>query len=162
MKLLSCVKPQWLGYIGLILGAGIIVAGAVGVTAQPRTTKPGVTVYKTPTCGCCAKWVEHMRTSGFEMKVIDLEDIEHIKRANGVPGKMESCHTALVGGYVVEGHVPADLVQRMLREKPAIAGIATPGMPVGSPGMEVPNFKAEPYSVMAFDKAGKATVYEKR
>jgi hypothetical protein len=162
MKHFFTVRPHWLANLGLILGVGVSVAGTVGMQAQPKPAKVAVTVYKTSTCGCCSKWVEHMKSNGFEAKAIDVEDIDHVKRANGVPGTMESCHTALVGGYVVEGHVPAASVQRMLREKPAIAGIAAPGMPVGSPGMEVPNVKPEAFSVMAFDKAGKSTVYEKR
>lgn len=156
------LRPHWLANLGLILGVGVSVAGTVGMQAQPKPSRVAVTVYKTPTCGCCSKWVEHMKGNGFDVKAIDLESVDHVKRANGVPGNMESCHTALVGGYVVEGHVPAASVQRMLREKPAIAGIAAPGMPVGSPGMEIPNVKPEAFSVMAFDKAGNSTVYEKR
>jgi hypothetical protein len=161
------IHPRRAATLGLLCGGVALAVTAVVINAQSakqpiQTTKQAVTVYKTPTCGCCSKWVEHMKSKGFEVQAINMDDVEPIKRANGVPRNMESCHTALVGGYVVEGHVPADMVQRMLREKPAIAGIAAPGMPVGSPGMEVPNVKAEPYSVMAFDKAGKTTLYEKR
>lgn len=154
--------------IGLLAGAVVLVAATIAVIgigaqqARQAPPKQAVTVYKTPTCGCCSKWVDHMKSKGFDVKAIDMEDVDPIKRSHGVPRNAESCHTALVGGYVVEGHVPADAVQRMLRDKPAIAGIAAPGMPVGSPGMEVPNVKPESYSVMAFDKAGKATLYEKR
>jgi hypothetical protein len=168
MRYLPTFRSYPLAKLGLLVGAVVIVAATVGIIsigaqqAKQATPKQSVTVYKTPTCGCCSKWVDHMKSNGFDVKAIDMEDVAPIKRSNGVPPKMESCHTALVGGYVVEGHVPADAVQRMLREKPAIAGIAAPGMPVGSPGMEVPNVKPEAYSVMAFDKAGKATLYEKR
>jgi hypothetical protein len=162
MRHFLAVQPRWLANLGLILGVGVSVAGTAGMQAQPKAAKVAVTVYKTPTCGCCSKWVEHMKSNGFDVKAIDMDDVDPIKNANGVPEKMWSCHTALVNGYVVEGHVPASSVQRMLREKPAIAGIAAPGMPVGSPGMEVPNRKPEAYSVMAFDKAGKSSVYENR
>jgi hypothetical protein len=137
------------------------VAVAAGQTSKPAAALPPVTVYKSATCGCCSQWVEHMKAAGFVVKALDVDDIEVPKKTYGVPAAAKSCHTAVVGGYVVEGHVPADAVQRMLREKPAIAGIAVPGMPMGSPGMEMGGQK-DPYSVVAFDKAGKTTVYEKR
>jgi hypothetical protein len=120
-----------------------------------------MTVYKTPTCGCCAKWVEHMKAAGFKVQVQDMDDLTEIKQASGVPIKLRTCHTAVVGNYVVEGHVPADVVKKMLSEKPKMAGIAVPGMPIGSPGMESGNEKAS-YDVLLFDKAGQTTVYTKR
>lgn len=123
---------------------------------------PEVVVYKTPTCGCCSKWVDHMREAGFTVKATDLEDLSPIKQQFGVAQENRSCHTAVVGGYVVEGHVPADLVRKMLTEKPEIAGIAVPGMPVGSPGMEVEGRPADRYQVIAFDKQGNRTVYAER
>jgi hypothetical protein len=122
--------------------------------------RPVLTVYKSPTCGCCSKWVDHMKGNGFDVKTMDVGDIDAVKRTYGVPPALGSCHTALVGGYVVEGHVPAETVTRMVRERPAIAGIAVPGMPAGSPGMEVPG-RSDPYSVMSFDKAGQYSVYER-
>jgi hypothetical protein len=122
---------------------------------------PAMTVYKTPSCGCCAKWVDHMKAAGFKVQVQDMDDLTEIKQASGVPMKLRTCHTAVVGSYVVEGHVPADLVKKMLSEKPKMTGIAVPGMPVGSPGMESGNEKA-PYDVVLFDKTGKTTVYAKR
>lgn len=130
------------------------------IGAQTAPAKPTVTVYKSATCGCCSKWVEHMQGNGFEVKAVDVEDIDLVKKTYGVPPALGSCHTALVNGYVVEGHVPATSVSRLIREKPALAGIAVPGMPAGSPGMEVPGRK-DPFSVMSFDKAGKSAVYEK-
>lgn len=145
--------------LGVLLATTIVLAGSAGPQAQP--SKPKVTVYKSATCGCCSKWVEHMKASGFSVTALDVDDIEVPMKTYGVPASLASCHTAVVGGYVVEGHVPADVVSRMLREKPAIAGIAAPGMPVGSPGMEVPGYK-DPYAVMSFDKAGKTAVYERR
>ncbi|HSR15779.1 MAG TPA: DUF411 domain-containing protein, partial [Gemmatimonadales bacterium] len=114
-----------------------------------------------PTCGCCGKWIEHMQAAGFKVRTVDMDDITEVKQASGVPMKLRTCHTALVDGYVVEGHVPADLVRRMLAEKPKMAGIAVPGMPLGSPGMEQGDMK-DPYEVLLFDKSGKTTVYAKR
>jgi hypothetical protein len=132
----------------------------IGAQTAPAA-KPVVTVYKSPTCGCCSKWIEHMQAGGFEVKAVDVEDIDLVKKTYGVPASAASCHTALVGGYVIEGHVPAESVSRLIREKPALAGIAVPGMPAGSPGMEVPGRK-DAYSVISFDKAGKQSVYERK
>ena len=129
--------------------------------SQPDTL-PEVVVYKTPTCGCCAKWVDHLKEAGFEVDTNDMESLATIKKQFGVSSQNQSCHTAIVGGYVVEGHVPADVVRRMLTEKPDIVGIAVPGMPIGSPGMEVEGRPAERYQVIAFDKAGNNTVYAQR
>jgi hypothetical protein len=129
--------------------------------AQQKPAGPLVEVFKSPTCGCCALWVEHMRKSGFNVRTTDVSDLTEIKKTRGVPGEVQSCHTAVVNGYVVEGHVPPADVHRMLKEKPAIAGIAVGGMPIGSPGMESPYVKAEPYNVMSFDKSGATRVYAK-
>lgn len=114
-----------------------------------------VTVYKTPTCGCCTAWVEHMQAAGFRLDVRDTLDLAPVKLDLGVPSGLGSCHTAKVGGYVVEGHVPADDVKRLLAEKPSgVTGIAVPGMPIGSPGMEVPGRPADPYDVVSFGDGG--------
>jgi hypothetical protein len=121
---------------------------------------PAVTVYKSPTCGCCAKWVEHVKKAGFAVTVKDVPNVGEVKLANGVPADLASCHTALVAGYVVEGHVPADVMQKLLKEKPAVAGIAVPGMPMGSPGME--GSYADRYNIIAFEKSGKQRVYASR
>ena len=117
-------------------------------------------VYKDPNCGCCKSWVSLMRSAGFEISVRDTSDIQSIKRRYQVPAALASCHTALVGGYVVEGHVPADLISRLLKEKPKVLGLAVPGMPVGSPGME--GGTKEPYDVLTFDVAGKSAVFARR
>ncbi|MFQ5635379.1 MAG: DUF411 domain-containing protein [Gammaproteobacteria bacterium] len=120
-----------------------------------------VIVYKTPTCGCCIKWVAHLRKSGFDVSVVNVPDTEPARKRFGVPRRLGSCHTATVGDYWVEGHVPADLVQRLLAEKPDdIRGIAVPGMPMGSPGMEGPNPVA--YQVIAYGNDGKTTIYATR
>jgi hypothetical protein len=118
-------------------------------------------VYRSPTCGCCAKWVDHVKAAGFSPTVHQVEDVSPVKARGGVPGELQSCHTALIGGYVIEGHVPADVIQQLLTERPKVAGIAVPGMPVGSPGMEQGS-RVDPYQVIAFTKDGKRSVYAKR
>jgi hypothetical protein len=123
--------------------------------ATPVAQRDTVTVYKSPTCGCCANWVDHMREHGYTVVVNDLEDVQPVKTREGVTDALSSCHTATVGGYVVEGHVPAADVQRLLSERPAITGIAVPGMPMGSPGME--GGRVDRYDVVAFDKAAGTT-----
>ena len=115
-------------------------------------------MYKDPNCGCCGKWAEHMRTHGFKVKEVATAQMGQVKGEAGVPQALGSCHTARVGGYVVEGHVPAADVRRMLTEKPAIAGISAPGMPMGSPGMEGP-YPADRYDVVSFDAQGRTAVY---
>jgi hypothetical protein len=102
-----------------------------------------------------------MKAAGFQVREVDMDDITEVKQASGVPIKLRTCHTALIDGYVVEGHVPADLVKKMLAEKPKVTGIAVPGMPQGSPGMEQGDAK-DPYDVLLFDKAGNTTVFAKR
>jgi hypothetical protein len=119
-----------------------------------------VVVYKTPTCGCCNAWVDHVKEHGFTVVTHDLNDLSQIKQQLGVPAGRISCHTATVRGYTVEGHVPADLIQRMLAEQPRFRGLTVPGMPMGSPGMEGP-FKQD-YEVLSFDAAGNVSVYAKR
>lgn len=118
---------------------------------------PTILVYKAPTCGCCNGWIEHLRAAGFNVDARDVSDVVSVKLDAGVPGQMASCHTAIIDGYVVEGHVPAEQIKRLLAERPAIAGIAVPGMPVGSPGMEGPN--AQPYRVLSFGHDGTSGVF---
>jgi hypothetical protein len=119
-----------------------------------------IVVYKTPTCGCCSDWVDHAREHGFTVVAYDLNDLTAVKQQLGVPAGRVSCHTSVVRGYTVEGHVPADLIQKMLAERPRVRGLTVPGMPMGSPGMEGP-WKDE-YDVLAFDDDGNITVYAKR
>lgn len=118
---------------------------------------PTVEVYKSPTCGCCQKWVEHMQRAGFEVEVRDVDNLGAIKQEAGIPRELASCHTAKVGGYVIEGHVPADDVKRLLSDKDFVKGLAVPGMPMGSPGME--SSRSDAYSVMVFDFRGGAEEY---
>jgi hypothetical protein len=138
----------------------ILVAALASVSAgAQRAQTPAVEVFKSPTCGCCSKWVEHLTAHGFNVRTTDTEALDDLKAKHLIPRPVRSCHTALVGGYVVEGHVPAADVQRLLKERPAIAGIAVPGMPIGSPGMEVPGVKAQSYDVIAFTKQGTTRVF---
>jgi hypothetical protein len=146
-----------------IAGAFAIAALALigAIAAQQKPAAPLLEVFKTPTCGCCSQWVEHMRTNGFSVRTTDMNDISDIKKSRGVPDQVQSCHTALVNGYVVEGHVPAADVHRLLKEKPAVVGIAVGGMPIGSPGMEYPGTKPQPYDVLSFDKKGTTRIFAK-
>jgi hypothetical protein len=118
---------------------------------------PKITVTKDPTCGCCAGWVDHLRASGFVAEVIETAEINRVKVRLGVPQELASCHTAEVGGYVIEGHVPAEAIKRLLVEKPTAKGLAVPGMPVGSPGMEVEGTAPETYEVVLFGEGKRAT-----
>ncbi|HEY0875994.1 MAG TPA: DUF411 domain-containing protein [Vicinamibacterales bacterium] len=147
----------------LFLALTLFVAtAAVAIHAQAqKTAAPSVDVFKSPTCGCCAKWVDHMRDAGFTVHVTDLgeADLQKIKARYGVPASAQSCHTARVEGFTIEGHVPASEVKRLLKEKPGVVGIAVPGMPLGSPGMEVSGVTPQPYEVLTFDKSGKTARY---
>lgn len=140
----------------LAIGGGAIVEWPV--FAQ---TKPLVEVWKDPTCGCCGDWVSHMEASGFQVQVHDTGNAPVRKRL-GVPEKMGSCHTALVGGYALEGHVPAREIQRLLKERPRAIGLAVPGMPVGSPGMDgaIYNGRKDPYDVILLLADDKSRVYQ--
>jgi hypothetical protein len=143
--------------------AGVIVVAAVIATPRAQSAARTVAVYKTPTCGCCALWVKHLQQHGFVTKVTDLPSLEKVKADNRVPAQAQSCHTAVVDGYVVEGHVPAAEIQRLLKERPkGVAGLAVAGMPIGSPGMEVAGQPAQPYNVLAFDRNGGTTVFARR
>jgi hypothetical protein len=121
-----------------------------------------LSVFKTATCGCCAKWVDHMKANGFDAQVKDVQNIDEVRQQLGVPFRLSSCHTARVGRYVIEGHIPSDAVHRLLKERPAVSGLAVPGMPLGSPGMEVPGGYREPYAILTFDRTGQTTIYERR
>lgn len=136
------------------------LSGAFFATMAPAAEPPMVEVYKSPTCGCCSEWVTHMKKNGFNVVVHVVRNAVPFRQRFGVPESMESCHTAVVGGYAIEGHVPAADVKRLLREKPKATGIAVPGMIQGSPGMEQGRGK-DPYQVLLFDRVGKYTVFER-
>jgi hypothetical protein len=130
----------------------LLIAYAALTAPLAAEPKSEVQVYKSPTCGCCEKWVDHLRAEGFAVRTSDVADVTPIKLENGVAPELSACHTAFVGGYVVEGHVPASDIRRLLAERPAVAGLAVPGMPVGSPGMEGPGAVA--YEVLSFGAQG--------
>ncbi len=134
----------------------ILLLSGLSLNAIAADTE--MTVYRSPTCGCCGKWIEHVKQNGFKVKDIVSDDMQAIKEKHGLPDKLASCHTAIVDGYVVEGHVPAGDIQKMLDSKSKVAGIAAPGMPMGSPGMEMGG-QADPYKVISFDKEGKFEVF---
>jgi len=142
-------------FTAALMGAALAVNV---VRAQNPQALPTMTVVRDPGCGCCLGWVAHMRKAGFTGTV--TESAARIRETPGVPADARSCHTATIGGYLIEGHVPAGDVQRLLKERPAgVIGLAAPGMPVGSPGMETPSGTVTPYNVIAFDKNGKTTVF---
>ena len=138
----------------------ILLAGAAAFAVPTPTPPHEMVVYKSPYCGCCAQWVDHARAAGFRVTVIDTAALEPIKARHGVAEALGSCHTALVDGYVIEGHVPADLILKLVTEKPAVRGLALPGMVTGSPGMEGPN--PQHYVILSFDRSGKTAVYARR
>jgi hypothetical protein len=123
---------------------------AAGAARTAGAAGPTVIVTKDPNCGCCVGWAEHLRASGFTVDVRDVTDLAPVKARLGVPGDLAACHTAEVGGYVIEGHVPASAIRRLLSETPQAKGLAVPGMPTGSPGMEVPGSPPEEYAVILF------------
>ncbi len=143
-----------------ILAFGLFVIAAC--TRAPETSANAhdlVTVYKNESCGCCKLWVRHLEQAGFAVEVHNMDNMGPTKERVGIPAAMGSCHTAEVGGYFVEGHVPADDIKRLLREHPDAKGLTVPGMPAGSPGMEVPSGKSQPYDVFLVSKEGTTSVY---
>lgn len=135
--------------------------GLASLAAHPTAgfaqALPKVVVTKDPSCGCCGAWVEHMWAAGFSVEVVDVPDINRVKSRLGIPQALASCHTAEVAGYVVEGHVPAAEVKRLLAEKPEAKGLAVPGMPMGSPGMEMAGMASDTYEVVLFGPFGRST-----
>ena len=139
----------------LLAPIGLLAAGCV----QSAASGPLLTVYKTPWCGCCTSWVTHMERSGFATKVVELEDLAPIRQRHGIRFEQSSCHTGEVGGYALEGHVPAADVLRLLRERPPAKALLVPGMPTGSPGMEVPTGEREAYDVLLLLNDGGTRVF---
>lgn len=143
-----------------LLAGPLQAAQSVWDKDAPVLDKPvEMTVYRSPTCGCCGKWVDHMKKNGFAVKDIVTEDMDKLKSEHSVPKELQSCHTALVGGYVVEGHVPAADVADLLKKKPKTVGLTAPGMPMGSPGMDMGGAKG-PFQVLEFDKGGNTRVFQ--
>lgn len=141
-------------------GRALVVAGALALSVMGSAHAAAMTVYKTATCGCCAAWVSHVRAAGLQVTVHEVSQSELLerKRALGLDPGLAACHTAIIDGYIVEGHVPARDIRRLLDERPDIAGIAVPGMPLGSPGMEYGD-RRDPYNVIAFGEDGAMRVF---
>lgn len=136
-----------------------LAAALAGAPLAAPAAGSEVTVFESPTCGCCIAWDRHLRANGFKVTARVMPDVSPIKDRYRVPERLRSCHTALVGDYVIEGHVPADTIRRALRERPLGAGLAAPGMPKSAPGMDMPG---EPYNVMLFTSFGTSKLYERR
>lgn len=148
----------WRNLIAGVLVAGFLPQAAFSDSGKQTDLEP-ITVYKSPTCGCCGKWVQHLQDNGFQVEAINRNDMNSIKSQAGVPRQLASCHTATIGGYVIEGHVPAADIKRLLKERPAVTGLTVPGMPMGSPGMEGP--RQDRYNVLTFDKDGNSKVFSR-
>lgn len=147
---------------GFLQTAALAVGGLVfAPRAQAQAPVRAMTVYKDPNCGCCEQWVDHVKKAGFAVTVRDTADMDSVKASFGVPSGLSSCHTARVGSYTIEGHVPADLIVKLLKEQPVGRGLAVPGMPMGSPGMEQGGRK-DAYDILLFDKTGKTRVFASR
>jgi len=150
-------EPDTLSRRGFLGGvAGIWLAGLPrGKTAAPTA----ITIYKSRSCGCCAKWVEHVKAAGFEARVHDEESMDGLKDELGVPQEVRSCHTAVVGGFLIEGHVPAADIRQLLTRRPKAAGLAVPGMPAGTPGMAETGSRIADFDVLAFQTDGSTSVF---
>jgi hypothetical protein len=149
----------------LLRTAAALAAGTLaGLAAANPGPRPMIEVWKTPTCGCCKDWIKHLEANGFAVKFHDVSNAvkNDYRRRVGLADKFGSCHTALVGGYVIEGHVPAREIQRLLKDKPRALGLAVPGMPVGSPGMDGPEYDGlkDPYDVLLVQRNGDAAVFQ--
>lgn len=143
--------------ICLVAIASIVSIAAV--TDAQAANLPKATVYRDPNCTCCGGWIEHLKAKGWNVKNVPTADMMAFKQEHGVTDDLASCHTAIIDGYVVEGHVPSDDIKQLLAQKPNISGIAVPGMPVGTPGMEMGN-KKDSYAVVAFDGQGQTKVFK--
>jgi hypothetical protein len=139
-----------------------LIAGVAVLVATPRglAASPALEVWKNRGCACCSAWAKHFEEAGFAITMHEVDDLTPVRVAAGVPADLAGCHTAKVDGYVIEGHVPVAAVQRLLAERPAVSGLAVPGMPIGSPGMEIEGTPAEPFDVIAFAAGGDRYVFE--
>jgi hypothetical protein len=158
-----------MGFLVLSVVLGVSAAGYAQRTDKPAAAaKPTqgaasaqpITVWRTATCGCCGKWVDHLKAAGFAPTVHIVQSTDDSPATKGVPAGLRSCHSATLEGYNVEGHVPADVIRQLLKERPKVAGIAVPGMPAGSPGMESPT--PQTYDIIAYDQSGKTSVFATR
>lgn len=140
--------------LAMILGASLSFSSAL-VSAE---TERNIHVYKSPTCGCCTDWVKHLEDNGFEVEVSEVDNVTPVKIEAGLTPALASCHTAFINDYVIEGHVPADDIKRLLTQAPQARGLSVPGMPAGSPGMEMGDRK-DPYQVLLFNANGQTQVF---
>jgi hypothetical protein len=150
-------------FVGRAGGLGLALAGGKSLWAAipGSAADPTMTIYMSPTCGCCAKWVDHVKAAGFKTVVHPDQDMDTVKESLGVPLAMRSCHTAQVEKYLIEGHVPAEDIKKLLAQRPKAAGLAAPGMPASSPGMAVPGEPHEPFDVLLFRGDGSTEVFAK-
>ncbi|MEP6686957.1 MAG: DUF411 domain-containing protein [Gemmatimonadales bacterium] len=146
-------------FVAQTAGLAIASLGAGSLLGETTGSPTVITVYKSASCTCCAKWVDHLRANGFAPTVHDEEDMDRIKDEMAVPSDMRSCHTARLDRYVIEGHVPAADLRRLLKERPSVSGLAAPGMPASGPGMAVAGQPLEPYEVFAFTRGDKTTTF---
>ena len=153
----------WLGSMLLSTAAhshGNNHHGGAALDSRPNNNGPVIHLYREASCGCCTKWGNSMLKNGYQVVDHVTDDMQVLKKSEGIPAEMASCHTAFVGGYFIEGHVPAESIDRLLDEMPNLAGLAVPGMPLGSPGMEAPMIKGDSYSVIAISDEGENAVYD--
>ncbi len=171
-------RTMWIVLVAALVGVGLWSTLRAGSGAQAATAvnapvsaehvvyaaddAPVLTVYKSATCECCADWAEHLRESGFRVEIVEGDDVAQTRAQLGVPFRLLSCHSATVDGYVLEGHVPADVIAELLRERPKVAGLAVPGMPEGVPGMPEAGPNRPPYEIVAFERNGRTRVYATR
>jgi hypothetical protein len=154
-------RRTFLARTAALAGTGLVARNLDAFAAGLGADGPLVTIYKSASCRCCAKWVDHMKASGFKTLVHERDEMDQVKDWLGVPQNVRSCHTAQVEKYLIEGHVPAADVQRLLKERPKVAGLAIPGMPQSAPGMDEPGKPHDPYEVLAFQTSGTTQVFAK-
>ena len=152
-------RRRFVGQVGGLCLVGLTSRRLIGDLPLEQTAKTPITVYKSSSCGCCAKWVEHLRANRFDPTVHDRDDMDSLKDQLGVPKPVRSCHTAEIAGYLIEGHVPASDVRRLLAQRPKLAGLAVPGMPTGTPGMAESGAPTGGYDVLAFHTTGATLVF---
>lgn len=154
-------RSQIYRYIKLMVGCWMAIAAVIVLTtanAEAASAMPDITVYRDPDCSCCGGWMEHLEAQGFQTNNMPTADVDTLKQQYGIPDDLTSCHTAIVDGYVIEGHVPIEEIKRLLAERPNITGITVPGMPVGTPGMESGD-ERESFTVFSFDEQGNTEVF---
>ncbi len=150
-------SPLLMALISTLLSPALMFSATPALAKEPLAE---ITVWHSPSCGCCTKWINHLEQYGFPVRSHARHDVAMIKHRLSVPDKLASCHTAMVDGYVIEGHVPAEDIERLLKERPFVRGLSVPGMPAGSPGMEMGN-RVDPYEVISFDDDGKTEVFSR-